>query len=192
MGFNSVGNYNGSFLGSSSAKPICGKFLSDFYKLSLQQAILNIDDTVAPGIAVNIKNTAHSGTPAGAGLNPNVLTISSVANTTEAFEGFLLASETDVLLDGDKAAHPVKGQIVNVAVLGSGIELYVPCDASVGGKDITTAVYWDVANNQLTTTADGNVLLDVTMLSPVIDGVKFVMNNGACEYANTKCVRIKL
>lgn len=193
MAFNAVGNYNGSFIGNSSAKPICGKFLSDFYTLAIQQAILNVDTLVVPGTPVNIKNkSTGSSSSAGYGLNPNVLAIDSVASTNDAFEGFVLSSETDVLLEGDKAAHPVKGQIVNVAVLGSRIELYVPCDASVADKDINTALYWDVTNGQLTTAADGNVLLDITMLSPVVDGVKFVANNGSCEYANTKCVKVRI
>lgn len=192
MAFNSVGSFNGQFVGSNSSKPICAVVASDFYKLALQQAILDIDTLVVPGTPVNIKNKAHSGSNAGKGLNPNVLSITSVASANEAFEGFVLVSDTDVLYESDKAPHPVKGQVINVAVLNSGIELYVPCDANIVGIDITSAIYWDVTNNCLTTTADGNVALNVTLLSPVVDGVTFVANNGNCEYKNTKCVKVRL
>lgn len=192
MSFNSVGSFNGSFLGSNSSKPICAVASTDFYKLSIQQAILSIDDLVVPGTPVNIKNTATSGTNAGKGLNPNVLTISSVASANDAFEGFVLVSDTDVLYENDKAPHPVKGQVVNVAVLNSGIELYVPCDATVADLDITTALYWDVTNNCLTTTQVGNVALSIMVLSPVVDGVTFVANAGVCEYKNTKCVKVRI
>lgn len=191
MSFNSIGNFNKSFVGPSSAKPICGQYLDNFYKNSLVQARLDIADAVAPGQAVNIK-TANTSGGAGNGLNPNVLIISSVADTSNAFEGFLLASETDVLHDDETAPRPVKSQIVNVAILGSGQELYLPCDASLQNKDITTAVYWDVANAQLTTTSTNNVLLNITLLSNVVDGVQYKIVSGKCNFADTKCIKVRI
>ena len=191
MGFNTAGTFNNSFLGNSSAKPICGQYLTDMFLRKLVQAKVDTTSLIVPGAAIVVQNTNQASTQgAGKGLNPNVLHIQGEA-PGEVFNGFLIANETDILLPDDKAAHPVQGQIVNIALFGSGIELYLPCNANVANVNLNTPIYWDAVNKVLTTTAGTNPL-PLKLLSPAVDGVKYIVKGNIADYADTKCVRVQL
>lgn len=189
LNINSVGNYNGkSFLGNSSAKPICGIFLRDLFRGQIYQAKVNTDTIVYPGVPVTITN-ANTKEGAGVELNPNVLSITAVATADAGVSGFLLESPTDVMQWGEVAAHALKTQIVNVALLGSGVELYLPADSGLSGVAIgKNNCVWDFTNKCVKAGAGGYI----TILGPVVDGVTFVENAGSIEFKDTKVVKVKL
>jgi len=188
---NKVGSFNGkSFLGSNSAKPICGHFLRDLYRGEISQAKIATDAIVYPGCPVTITNTnIESGVSnAGKGLNPNVLSITGKAAATADVSGFVLESPTDILQFGEEAARPYKNQVVNVALLGSRVEVYLPADASLVGVNVGTKLAWDFTDNVLKVSATGTI----DLLSPVVDGVSYIEDNGSVVFNNTKCVKVRL
>lgn len=189
LNINGIGNYNGkSFLGNNSAKPICGIFLRELFRGNLYQAKVNTDTLVFPGVPVTIKNT-NVDTNAGVQMNPNVLSITAVATADAEVSGFLLESPTDVMQWGEVAAHALKTQVVNVALIGSGVELYLPADA--GLADIQLGVnnlVWDFGNKCVKAGANGYI----TGLSPVVDGVAFAEDSGSVIFKDVKVIKVKL
>lgn len=189
MSFNTIGTFNNSFVGASSGKPICGVVTTDFFKLSLNQARLSVSDLMVAGTPVHIENT-NSVIGAGKYLNPNTLTITGEVSDASDFGGFLVVNNTDVVYEGDTAPHAVEGQIVNVAIKNSGIELYLPCDDTLKGVSVGTTINWDATNKCLTKNA--GIAIGVTLMSPIVDGVAFKADNGKCVFTNTKCARVKI
>ena len=196
LDINKVGNYNGkSFIGNSSAKPIVGVPLRGIYTFDLSQGKLTGDDIILPGEpvkAVNkVVNTTSEKTGAGKALNPNVLSLSKPAADTDTdISGFLLTNETDVIDFGQDAPRAYKGQIVNVALLGSRTEVYLPVADEVAGVNVNTKLLWDSANNNLKVgdTAAGTIEL----LGPVVDGVKFKNTGGVISYEACKVAKVRL
>lgn len=188
---NKVGNYNGkSFLGSNSARPICGHFLRDLYRGEISQAKVVTDDIVFSGCPVEIKNeNITAGTSnAGKGMNPNVLSVTKKATQDSEVSGFVLESPTDILQFGEEAARPLKNQVTNVALIGSGVEVYLPADAALVGIAMNSKLKWDFTDNVLKVDPAGSI----TPLGPVVDGVKYVEDGGSVSFADTKVIRVKL
>lgn len=196
--FNEVGNYNGQFIGNSSAKPICGQFVRSFQNGNqITQARIDAVEVV-PGMPVCVKTNANAGLKADKGLNPNVNYIVGKGSSagTEAnnnvITGFLLESPTDLLLESDSVSAPVEGQIVDVALLGSGVQVYLPVNATdvAGGLLTTQKLAWDDASNALKKSANGNI----SIVGPVVDGVRYVFDNAtkSAKFADCKCVLAKI
>ena len=116
--------YNGKFIGNSSAKPIAGVCTLTAYKRPLIQAKVTVDGLLQ-GDPVTIKNTGNYGTKefsAGTGLAP--LTMAAEKATT-AISGFVVESPNNVYIDGNAAGQFFKNQIVYVALVGCGAEIYL-------------------------------------------------------------------
>lgn len=187
LDINKVGNYNKkSFIGNSSAKPIVGVPLRGIYTFDLSQGKLTGDDIILPGEPVKAMNTS-SKTGADKGLNPNVLTLSKI--TTDAdISGFMLVNETDVIDFGQEAPRAYKGQIVNVALLGSRTEVYLPVEAEVADSNVNSKLLWDSATNTLKRDATGTIEL----LGPVVDGIQFKNVAGIISYEDCKVAKVRL
>lgn len=188
---NKVGNYSGKgFLGSNSAKPICGHFLRDLFRGELSQAKVTTTDIVYPGCPVEVKNTAigAGGTAAGKGLNPNVLSITKKATVATEMVGFVLESPTDILQFGEQAARPLQNQITNIALLGSRVEVYLPADAGLASISLNSKLTWDFDNNCLKVDANGVI----EPLGPIVDGVAYKEDNGSVIFQDVKCIRVRL
>lgn len=186
---NKVGNYNGkSFLGSNSAKPICGHFLRDLYRGEISQAKVVTDDIVFSGCPVEIKNSAYTTSNAGKAMNPNVLSITKKATADGEVSGFVLEAPTDILQFGEVAARPLKNQVTNVALLGSGVEVYLPADASLVGIAMNSKLKWSFDDNALKVDATGTI----TPLGVVVDGVKYKEDNGAVVFEDCKVIKVRL
>lgn len=187
LDINKVGNYNGkSFIGNSSAKPIVGVPLRGIYTFDLSQGKLTGDDIILPGEPVKAVNKSSEATGAGKALNPNVLELSKP--TAADISGFLLTNETDVIDFGQDAPRAYKGQIVNVALLGSRTEVYLPVDSKVTGANVNSKLLWDFTNNNLKVDATGTIEL----LGPVVDGVKFKNSAGVISYEACKVAKVRL
>lgn len=193
----STPTYNGKYLRPNSAKPIAGVCTLTAYKRPLVQAKVSSDYAI-PGTAVNVTTAAAGETNAGTNLNPNVLVLDGkTAVTAETFSGFVVSSPTDVQPEGSKGAFAIKNQIVDVALLGSQAELYLPIKTGEGnGINVASAaVYWNATNNELTTTKDTNIAIaNLRILSQIVDGVKLKFNSSSntAEYEDCKVVKVKL
>lgn len=185
----SVDNYNGlSFLGSSSNKPIAG-IVTNIDRHTVSQARLKATDIIPAGYPVKVTNDSSTVTGAGKQLNPNVLNADKATSADET-SGFLLVNETDILQMGEKAPRAYTGQLVNVALIGSLTELYLPCDGSVQNVNVNSKVAWDFTKSVLKVEATGNIQI----IGPVVDGTRFKLNaNGdAVEFENCKVVKVRL
>ena len=189
--------YNGMFIGNSSAKPIAGVCTLTAYKRPLIQAKVKADGMVQ-GMPVLIKNEGMYGShdySAGTGLAPLVMTAEAA---TTAISGFLVESPNNVYIDGEAAGQFFKNQIVYVAPVGSGAELYLPVKTNdFTGVDITnTQIHWVVADNCLGIGAgDGTTKLEVkgaTILSQVVEGIQFYINAGKVVQREIPVAKIKL
>lgn len=188
LDINKVGNYNKKgFIGNSSAKPIVGVPLRGIYTFDLSQGKLTGDDIILPGEPVKAVNRSEA-TGAGKSLNPNVLELSKPDATKNSVSGFLLTNETDVIDFGQDAPRAYKGQIVNVALLGSRTEVYLPVASGVANVNVNSKLLWDFTENCLKVDATGTIEL----LGPVVDGVKFKNTNGAISYENCKVAKVRL
>lgn len=189
--------YNDKFIGNSSAKPIAGVCTLTAYKRPLIQAKASADGLLQ-GDPVTIKNTGSYGKKefsAGQGLAP--LTMAAEKATT-AISGFVVESPNNVYIDGNAAGQFFKNQIINVAPVGSGAEMYLPVkDGSFEGVDISnTEIHWVVADNHLDVGAgDGSTKLAIkgaTVLSQVVEGIQFYIDAGVVKQKTTPVIKIKL
>lgn len=187
MSVNKVTNYSGkTFLGNSSAKPIVGLSLRGIYTYDLSQGKLK-EGGVLPGQPIKAENNVSNSTGAGMKLNPNVLSVSK-ASTAEDVCGFLLINETDVLGLDEEAPVAQVDQVVNVALLGSRVEMYLPADSTLQGIATNKKVAWDFDTNSLKISASGTI----DVLGPVVDGVKFALSGSNVTYEDCKCIKVRL
>lgn len=187
---NKVGNYNGkSFLGNSSAKPIVGIPLRTIYSYDITQGKLTLGASgpIPPGSPIKATNKVDSTTSSGKALNPNVLKIESAGKDADV-SGFLLVNETDILDFGATAPRAYDGQIVNVALLGSRVEIYLPVDTTVAEINVNSKLAWDFTGKVLKSSTTGKIEL----LSPVVDGIKFEYKNDDVVYTNCKVAKVRL
>ena len=173
LAINTAQNYNNkSFLGNSSAKPIAGVITRALYSFSISQAKLSItgDENVYAGEPLKI--TSSNGTD---------------------IEGFLAVNPTDVLDYGDEAPFARDTQIVNVGLLGSGVEMYLPVAADVVGLAVNADVEWDSINSVLKKKATGTAL-GVKIISPVVDGVRIKKSTSSnvVVYEDCKVAKVRL
>lgn len=191
-----TGNYNGHFLGNNSAKPIAGVCLRDAYRGDLQQARVSYQFVVTafPGNPVTIVNEVDASTTnAGMSLNPNVLNITNSASSHDDLSGFVVETPNMLQEEGDNVPFAIGFAVTNVALLGSGVEMYLPAgtalaNTQVGGK---TAI-WDFTNKCVVPNTDTKVASYLEVLSPVVDGVAPVMEDGYIEYKPTKVVKVRV
>lgn len=190
--FNKVGNFNGkTFLGSNSSKPIVGHLFRDAFRGNVSQGKVATDDILYPGAVVAISNKLNS-TAANAGrdLNPNVFQITKLATAAAEAHAIVLVSPTDVLDFGEEAPRPRKNQIISIALIGSGVELYLPVDNSVDNAAGNAKLAYDFAAKLFKVDGAGQI----SILSSATDGLKYEVKAGATSvtFANSKVVRVKL
>lgn len=188
--FNEAGNYNGkTFLGNSSAKPIAGIVTRILREYGLQEAKMSAD-VIAAGQPVKLTNAVDAtNTHAGKKFNPNVLSIAK-ANTSDDVCGFLVANQTDYQGYGEEAPRAVEGQVVDVAEIGSNIEMYLPCDATLSNVPLNTKVDWDFDSGNLKKADAGG--LNIKILSPVVDGVTYYVDGTSVKMKSSKVIKVKL
>lgn len=188
LDINKVVNYNKKgFIGNSSAKPIVGVPLRGIYTFDLSQGKLTGDDIILPGEPVKAVNKL---TGAGKVSNSNVLELSK-PKTVADISGFLLANDTDVIDFGQDAPRAYKGQIVNVALLGSRTEVYLPVEATVAGVNVNKKLLWDFDKGCLKEDTTGTTGT-IELLGPVVDGVKFENTAGVISYKDFKVAKVRL
>lgn len=185
--------YNNGFLTGNTAKPIAGVCTRTAFTRPLKQAQVN--ETITQGTAVKLVNKIQTATTTSVnagglneGLAPNVLT-ATTATASADVNGFIVDSPNFALVDGDAAPAARAGQIVYVAFIGSGAELYLPCDNSLVGVNPDQAVKIE---NGILKADTGAGISGITLMSQVVDGIRFKVNNGTVEQESTPVIKVKL
>lgn len=181
MGFNvnQTTTYNGHFNQQTSIKPIAGFLTYEMYLNNLVTALNTTGNVLLPGqpIALQIGAKQASGL---VGLNPNVLNISETpVGTNGVFSSIVIHNITDFVMPGDKAPALRPTQTSYVAEIGSGVEVYLPCDLSFLDKASRQNISWDKANQCYTlgtTDAESFGGQEVSLRSNVIEGKQIVFD----------------
>ena len=164
---------------------------------TLQAKIGDLEpNTLLPCTPVVIKNdnTEANGTGNMTGFNPKTFVIEkAAASNSDVIDGFILESAQNIVDNAGNAGLPLSHGIVPIAKIGSGVEVFLPCNANLVGVALSTALYWDPSNNELTTSASSTcALTGVQLLSSVVNGRKRKLNVDTVEWEDCTCVLVKL
>lgn len=181
MGFNvnQTTTYNGHFNQQTSIKPIAGFLTYEMYLNNLVTALNNTGNVLLPAqpVTLQIGTKQASGL---VGLNPNVLNISETPiGTNGVLGGIVIHNITDFVMPGDKAPALRPTQTSYVAEIGSGVEVFLPCDLSFLGSASRQFISWN-KNNQCytlgTTGMESFGSQKVSLRSNVVEGKQIVFD----------------
>lgn len=145
---------------------ILAGFLSNPYSSTSAQAKVEGDTAeFLPAIAVEIKNDTAE---LGSGYSPTALKIDKIATTK--VDGFILESET-MEVDGD-SIKPISDGTVQVALFGSGIRTYLPCETDLSNVNLSDVVYYDETNKTITANSADTIPTKLRIVGSVVSGYK--------------------
>lgn len=181
MDLSKVSVASGGGFVANTMKPLCGVQLNNITKSVSSQALVAIDSVTA-GQPVTLNNKSD--------VAGNVLKISAISTATANVNGFALHSTNELVDLGSEVGVAVKGQIISVATFGSGIEVYLPCDASLQNVALGTDIEYDFATKCLKKgTAPA---LPITILGGVVDAQVIEVTGGVASVKDTKAIRVRL
>ena len=195
--------FGSPFIGASSAAPLCGMPTNyQFAMTKMRQAQIKSDvtaKTIFAGQPVIIDNRVGApGTAQIAGFNADVLEITALATTTAlvmTVGGFVLTSDLDQVDSDGGVAYAHAGDLVNVGLIGSGIEVWLPASADCANIALTTGLCWDSTNAELDVPASSELTITgLKVLSSLVDGYKLKKNatSGLIEWVACKCIKVQL
>ena len=153
-------------------------------------------NTLLPCTPVVIKNdnTEPNGTDNMIGFNPKTFVIEKAAALgSDVIDGFILESPQNIVDSSGNAGLPLSHGIVSVGKIGSGVEVFLPCNANLVNIALSTALYWDPSAGEITTSNSSTcTLTGVQLLSSVVNGKKRKLNGDTVEWEDCTCVLVKL
>ncbi|GAA7088237.1 hypothetical protein ID0205_00020 [Helicobacter pylori] len=198
MGFNvnQTTTYNGHFNQQTSIKPIAGFLTYEMYLNNLVTALNTTGNVLLPAQPVALQIGAKQAS-ALVGLNPNVLNISETpVGTNGVFGGVIIHNITDFVMPGDKAPALRPTQTSYVAEIGSGVEVYLPCDLSFLGQASRQSISWNKTNQCYTLETTGVESFGsqkVSLTSNVVEGRQIVFDtNNTTQTIFKDCYVIKV
>ncbi|WP_187904211.1 hypothetical protein [Helicobacter pylori] len=198
MGFNvnQTTTYNGHFNQQTSIKPIAGFLNYEMYLNNLATALNSTGNVLLPAQPIALQIGAKQAS-ALVGLNPNVLNISETPiGTNGVLGGVIIHNITDFVMPGDKAPALRPTQTSYVAEIGSGVEVYLPCDLSFLGQASRQFISWDKTNQNYTLKTTGVESFGsqkVSLRSNVIEGKQIVFDtNNPTQTIFKDCYVIKV
>lgn len=198
MGFNvnATTTYNGHFNQQTSIKPIAGFLTYEMYLNNLVTALNVTGNVLLPGqpVALQVGAKQNSGL---VGLNPNVLNISETpVGNNGVFGGVIIHNITDFVMPGDKAPALRPTQTSYVAEIGSGVEVFLPCDLSFLGEASRQSISWDKTNQCYTletNSVESFGSQKVSLHSNVVEGKQIVFDtNNPTQTIFKDCYVIKV
>ena len=198
MGFNvnATTTYNGHFNQQTSIKPIAGFLTYEMYLNNLVTALNVTGNVLLPGqpVALQVGAKQNSGL---VGLNPNVLNISETpVGTNGVFGGVIIHNITDFVMPGDKAPALRPTQTSYVAEMGSGVEVFLPCDLSFLGQASRQSISWDKTKQCYTLNTNNMESFGsqkVSLHSNVVEGKQIVFDtNNPTQTIFKDCYVIKV
>lgn len=183
--------FNGKFMRPNSSLPIAGTVASTAFNRVLTEAKVSTGgQPLFQGMSVSV--APAEGGNAGKNLAPNILVASN--DTAKTADAFIVDNANAVVLNGNDFPQVVDNQLVRIAMIGSGAEIYLPCDQAVV-TDTTNPLVWDRSTQKLTKAAAGGANQQVftgIIMSQVVDGLKGKNDSGSITTESSLVVKVKI
>ncbi|MFP6141300.1 hypothetical protein ACLGAZ_01410 [Helicobacter pylori] len=189
--FNATTNYNWYFNSEITNKPIAGFLTHQKYLDNLLTVVNNTSETLLVGQPVTLKISATLKSSL-ARIDQNILEISETpAETNEILNGIFIgnfATNENGMLRATQTSY--------VAEMGSGVEVYLPCDLSFLGQPSRQFISWNKTNQCYTLETTGVESFGsqkVSLRSNVIEGKQVIFDtNNPTQTIFKDCYVIKV
>ncbi|MGL2576149.1 hypothetical protein ACQJ5K_00330 [Helicobacter pylori] len=187
--FNATTNYNWHFNSEITNKPIAGFLTHQKYLDNLLTAVNNTSETLLVGQPITLKISATLKSSL-ARIDQNILEISETPiETNEILNGIFIG-----ILNTNETLRPT--QTSYVAEIGSGVEVFLPCDLSFLGQASRQFISWNKANQCYTLETSGVESFGsqkVSLISNVVEGKQIVFDtNNPTQTTFKDCYVIKV
>ncbi|OOQ08953.1 hypothetical protein B0X52_05615 [Helicobacter pylori] len=187
--FNATTNYNWHFNSEITNKPIAGFLTHQKYLDNLLTAVNNTSETLLVGQPITLKISATLKSSL-ARIDQNILEISETPiETNEILNGIFIG-----ILNTNETLRPT--QTTYVAEIGSGVEVFLPCDLSFLGQSSREYISWNKTNQCYTLETTGVESFGsqkVSLKSNVIEGKQIVFDaNNPTQTIFKDCYVIKV
>ncbi len=173
--FNATTNYNWHFNSEITNKPIAGFLTHQKYLDNLLTAVNNTSETLLVGQPITLKISATLKSSLARIDQNNILEISETpTETNEILNGIFIGN---LATNENRTLRPT--QTSYVAEIGSGVEVYLPCDLSFLGQSSRQFIRWDKTNQCYTLETTGTESFGsqkVSLRSNVIEGKQIVFD----------------
>ncbi|WP_121018233.1 hypothetical protein [Helicobacter pylori] len=190
--FNATTNYNWHFNSEITNKPIAGFLTHQKYLDNLLTAVNNTSETLLVGQPITLKISATLKSSLARIDQNNILEISETpTETNEILNGIFIGN---LATNENRTLRPT--QTSYVAEIGSGVELFLPCDLSFLGQSSRQLISWNKTNQCYTlktTDAESFGSQKVSLRSNVIEGKQIVFDtNNPTQTIFKDCYVIKV
>ncbi len=194
--FNATTNYNWHFNSEITNKPIAGFLTHQKYLDNLLTAVNNTSETLLVGQPITLKISATLKSSL-ARIDQDILEISETPIAPNGvFGGVIIHNITDFVMPGDKAPALRPTQTSYVAEMGSGVEVYLPCDLTFLGQASRQFISWDKPAQCYTLKTTGVESFGsqkVSLRSNVVEGKQIVFDtNNPTQTIFKDCYVIKV
>lgn len=173
--FNATTNYNWHFNSEITNKPIAGFLTHQKYLDNLLTAVNNTSETLLVGQPITLKISATLKSSLARMDQNNILEISETpTETNEILNGIFIGN---LATNENRTLRPT--QTSYVAEIGSGVELFLPCDLSFLGQSSRQFISWNKTNQCYTLETTGVESFGsqkVSLRSNVIEGKQIVFD----------------
>ncbi len=173
--FNATTNYNWHFNSEITNKPIAGFLTHQKYLDNLLTAVNNTSETLLVGQPITLKISATLKSSLARIDQNNILEISETpTETNEILNGIFIGN---LATNENRTLRPT--QTSYVAEIGSGVEVFLPCDLSFLGKSSRQLISWSKTNQYYTLETTGVESFGsqkVSLRSNVIEGKQIVFD----------------
>ncbi len=189
--FNATTNYNWHFNSEITNKPIAGFLTHQKYLDNLLTAVNNTSETLLVGQPITLKISATlKSSLARIDQDISILEINETPiETNEILNGIFIG-----ILNTNETLRPT--QTSYVAEIGSGVELFLPCDLSFLGQSSRQFISWNKTSQCYTLETTGMESFGsqkVSLRSNVIEGKQIVFDaNNQTQTIFKDCYVIKV
>ncbi|GHS46015.1 hypothetical protein VN1165_05500 [Helicobacter pylori] len=173
--FNTTTNYNWHFNSEITNKPIAGFLTHQKYLDNLLTAVNNTSETLLVGQPITLKISATLKSSLARIDQNNILEISETpTETNEILNGIFIGN---LATNENRTLRPT--QTSYVAEIGSGVEVFLPCDLSFLGQASRQFISWHKTNNCYTLETTGVESFGsqkVSLTSNVVEGKQIVFD----------------
>ena len=189
----------GKAFSAATGNALCG-FVQNQYNPAADTLQAKIGElapnTLLPctAVIINNDNTTPNGKDGILGFNPKTFVIAKAAAAdSDVIDGFVLESPSNIVDNSGNAGLPLPHGTVPIAKIGSGVEVFLPCNSNLVNAALSTALYWDPSTGEITTSNSSTcTLTGVQLLSSVVNGKKRKLNADKVEWEDCTCVLVKL
>ncbi|GAA7036880.1 hypothetical protein VN0301_05110 [Helicobacter pylori] len=173
--FNATTNYNWHFNSEITNKPIAGFLTHQKYLDNLLTAVNNTSETLLVGQPITLKISATLKSSLARIYQNNILEISETpTETNEILNGIFIGN---LATNENRTLRPT--QTTYVAEIGSGVEVFLPCDLSFLGQSSRQLISWNKTNQCYTLETTGVESFGsqkVSLISNVVEGKQIVFD----------------